>query len=108
MNPEPQRRTFKATLSYDGTDFAGFQRQLNARSVQQVLEEALAPIEGKAVVVSAAGRTDSGVHALGQVASFNLTSSISAADLKQALNATLNARGAVDVRVITVETVAET
>src|SRR6266568_5171656 len=86
MNQAPGR-TFKLTLSYDGTDFAGFQRQLNARSVQQVLEEALAPIEGKAVVVSAAGRTDSGVHALGQVASVKLMSSISAADLKQALNA---------------------
>src|SRR5436853_1464445 len=99
MNPEPRRRTFKATLSYDGTDFAGFQRQSNARSVQQVLEEALAPIEGRAVVVHGAGRTDSGVHALGQVASFTLTSPISTGDLKQALNATFNATAAADVRV---------
>src|SRR6185295_19594757 len=103
MNPEPQRRTFKVTLSYDGTDFAGFQRQSNARSVQQVLEEALAPIEGGAVVVHGAGRTDSGVHALGQVASFKLTSAISTAELKQALNATFNATAAADVRVLSVE-----
>ena len=103
MDPEPHRRTFKVTLSYDGTDFAGFQRQSNARSVQQVLEEALAPIEGGAVVVHGAGRTDSGVHALGQVASFKLTSSISASNLKQALNATFNATAAADLRVISVE-----
>ena len=96
-------RTFKATLSYDGTDFSGFQRQSNARTVQQVLEEALAPIEGGEVIVAGAGRTDSGVHALGQVASFTLTSQISIEDLKQALNATLNATGSTDVRVLSVE-----
>src|SRR5436190_5997219 len=99
MNPAPHR-TFKVTLSYDGTDFAGFQRQSNARSVQQVLEEALAPIEGADVVVHGAGRTDSGVHALGQVASFTLTNPISTGDLKQALNATFNAVGAADLRVL--------
>jgi len=110
MYPEPStmdhatgRRTFKVTLSYDGTDFAGFQRQSNARSVQQVLEEALAPIEGSAVVVHGAGRTDSGVHALGQAASFRLTNQISTADLKQALNATFNATGSSDLRVLSVE-----
>jgi tRNA pseudouridine38-40 synthase len=96
-------RTFKVVLSYDGTDFAGFQRQSNARSVQQVVEEALAAIEGQAVTVSGAGRTDSGVHALGQVASFKLSNPISAADLKQALNATFNGASAFDVRAISVE-----
>jgi tRNA pseudouridine38-40 synthase len=101
-NQAPQR-TFKVLLAYDGTDFSGFQRQSNARSVQQVLEEALAPIEGGAVVVSGAGRTDSGVHALGQVASFKLSHPISPADLAQALNATLNATMASDLRVISVE-----
>jgi tRNA pseudouridine38-40 synthase len=100
-------RTFKAIVSYDGTAFAGFQRQSNARSVQHVLEEALAPIEGREVVVSGAGRTDSGVHALGQVASFRLSSAISPGDLKQALNATLNATGSDDVRVLAVEEAAE-
>src|SRR5262245_45413833 len=96
-------RTFKITLSYDGTDFGGFQRQTNARSVQQVLEEALERIEGRAVVVSGAGRTDSGVHALGQVASFELSNPLSADDLKQALNATLNVANAGDLRVLAVE-----
>lgn len=96
-------RTFKVTVSYDGTDFSGFQRQSNARSVQQVLEEALAPIEGGEAIVTGAGRTDSGVHALGQVASFKLSSPISIGDLKQALNATFNATGSTDVRVLSVE-----
>ncbi|MCC7418043.1 MAG: tRNA pseudouridine(38-40) synthase TruA [Acidobacteria bacterium] len=98
-----QARTIKIVLAYDGTDFAGFQRQANARTVQQVLEEAIAPIEGAAVNVAGAGRTDSGVHALGQVASFKLTSTIPTRELRQALNATLSATGSNDVRVLSVE-----
>ena len=89
-------RTFKLTLSYDGTDFSGFQRQANARSVQAELEAALAAIEGKHVTVAGAGRTDAGVHALGQVASFKLSSAIAERDLLRALNAKLPE----DVRVL--------
>jgi len=96
-------QSFKLTLAYDGTDFAGFQRQSNARSVQQVLEEALAPIEGDEVIVAGAGRTDAGVHALGQVASFALARPIEANQLHLALNAVLPE----DVRVLTVETAAQ-
>lgn len=92
-------RTFKITLSYDGSDFSGFQRQANARSVQAELEIALAAIEGKSVTVSGAGRTDAGVHALGQVASFRLSNGIPERDLFRALNAKLPA----DVRVLGVE-----
>jgi tRNA pseudouridine38-40 synthase len=92
-------RTFKVTLSYDGTDFSGFQRQLNRRTVQAELEAALAPIEGAPVTVAGAGRTDAGVHALGQVASFKLSSSIAASALLRALNATLPE----DVRVLAVD-----
>jgi tRNA pseudouridine38-40 synthase len=92
-------RTFKLTLSYDGTDFSGFQRQANARSVQAVLEAVLAGIEGKHVTVAGAGRTDAGVHALGQVASFRLSSAIAERDLFRALNATLPE----DVRVLSSE-----
>ncbi len=95
-------RTFKVTLSYDGTDFSGFQRQANARSVQAELERALAAIEGKHVTVAGAGRTDSGVHALGQVASFKLSSAIAERDLFRALNAKLPE----DVRVLTAEAAA--
>ena len=92
-------RTFKITLSYDGTDFSGFQRQANARSVQAELETALAAIEGKHVTVAGAGRTDAGVHALGQVASFQLSSAIAESELFRALKAKLPQ----DVRVLTAE-----
>jgi tRNA pseudouridine38-40 synthase len=96
-------QVFKVTLAYDGTDYAGFQRQSNARSVQQVLEDALGPIEGGEVTVTGAGRTDSGVHALGQVASFSLTSAIDPSELLGALNAILPE----DVRVLNVEHAAQ-
>jgi tRNA pseudouridine38-40 synthase len=92
-------RTFKLTLSYDGSDFSGFQSQSNARSVQGELEAALAELEGGRVVVHGAGRTDAGVHALGQVVSFKLSSSIRADDLVRALNAKLPE----DVRVLSAE-----
>jgi tRNA pseudouridine38-40 synthase len=95
-------RIFKVTLSYDGSEFSGFQRQSNARSVQAELETALAPIEGRRVVVFGAGRTDAGVHALGQVASFRLSNKIAAQDLFRALNAKLPG----DVRVLVVEEMA--
>ena len=95
-------RTFKIILSYDGTDFSGFQRQANARSVQAELETALAEVEGRHVTVAGAGRTDAGVHALGQVASFKLTSPIANADLLRALNAKLPE----DVRVLAVDAAA--
>ena len=92
-------RTLKATLAYDGSAFAGWQRQTNARSVQAVLEDAIASIEGSAVSVTGAGRTDSGVHALGQVASFRLANPIATDELHQALNAVLPK----EVRVLNVE-----
>lgn len=82
-------RVFKLTLQYDGTDFVGWQRQAAGRSIQGVLEDALRPIEGRAVNVHGAGRTDAGVHALGQVCSFGLTASISPGALARALNAVL-------------------
>jgi tRNA pseudouridine38-40 synthase len=92
-------RVFKIIVSYDGTDFSGFQRQANARSVQAELERALAAIEGRHVTVAGAGRTDAGVHALGQVASFKLTNTIAEPDLFRALNAKLPE----DVRVLSAE-----
>jgi tRNA pseudouridine38-40 synthase len=92
-------RTLKLTLQYDGTDYVGWQRQPNGVSIQGVLEDALAPIEGAPVTVHGAGRTDAGVHALGQVASVTLTSDIAEPTLARALNAVLP----VDVRVLAVE-----
>jgi tRNA pseudouridine38-40 synthase len=89
-------RTLKLTISYDGTDFAGWQRQAAARTVQAAIEDALKPIEGGRVIITGAGRTDAGVHAAGQVASVSLESAIPLADLQRALNATLTD----DVRVV--------
>jgi tRNA pseudouridine38-40 synthase len=63
-------RVIRATLAYDGTDFVGWQVQVNGRSVQGVLQEGLERMHGHPVRVVGAGRTDSGVHATGQVASF--------------------------------------
>ena len=65
-------RTLKLTLEYDGTDFVGWQRQAEGVSIQGLLEDALAAFERKPVTVHGAGRTDAGVHALGQVASVSL------------------------------------
>jgi tRNA pseudouridine38-40 synthase len=84
--------TFRLTLAYDGTDFAGWQAQRagGARTVQGTLEEALARLTGGGrVAVAGAGRTDAGVHALGQVASFALPTPWDPADLGRALNAVL-------------------
>jgi tRNA pseudouridine38-40 synthase len=63
-------RIIRATLAYDGTDFVGWQIQASGRSVQGVVQEGLALMHGHPVRVVAAGRTDSGVHATGQVVSF--------------------------------------
>jgi len=84
--------TYRLTLAYDGTDFAGWQAQRagGARTVQGTLEDALSRLAGGArISVAGAGRTDAGVHALGQVASFALASVWDAADLHRALNAVL-------------------
>jgi tRNA pseudouridine38-40 synthase len=91
---------FRITLAYDGTDYHGWQLQAGgavARTVQGVLEAALARLSGGSPVrASGAGRTDAGVHALGQVASFDLPRSIAPESLARALNALLPA----DVRVL--------
>lgn len=95
-------RTLKITIAYDGTDFAGWQRQARERTVQAVIEDALQPIEGERVAIVGAGRTDAGVHAASQVASFSLQSAIASRELQRALNATLPQ----DVRVWLTEDVA--
>jgi tRNA pseudouridine38-40 synthase len=82
-------RTFALVIEYDGTDFAGSQLQPNARTVQGVLEETLAGLLGQAPRVRLAGRTDSGVHALGQVAAFETESALGAEAIMRALNALL-------------------
>jgi tRNA pseudouridine38-40 synthase len=92
-------RTLKLTLSYDGTRLVGWQRQAEGDSVQSLLEDALARFEGKPVTVHGAGRTDAGVHALGQVASAEVTFTHDVTTLVRALNAQLPE----DVRVLSVD-----
>jgi tRNA pseudouridine38-40 synthase len=82
-------RTVKLTIQYDGTEYVGWQRQESGTSVQGLIEDALARIEGQKVTVHGAGRTDAGVHAVGQVASTHLAKILDDATLLRALNANL-------------------
>lgn len=82
-------RILKITLAYDGTRFVGWQRQAEGESIQGLLEDALARFEGAAVTVHGAGRTDAGVHALGQVASASVTFTHTVDTVARALNAQL-------------------
>ena len=79
-------RRIRITVSYDGTDFHGWQVQPNLPTVQGFLEKALREIEGAAVAVEGSGRTDAGVHALGQVAAFSLDNVIPCENLQRAMN----------------------
>jgi len=84
-------RNLKLTLAYDGTPFVGWQRQAAGESIQGLLEDALARLEGAPVTAHGAGRTDAGVHALAQVASVRVTFSHDPPTVMRALNATLPA-----------------
>src|SRR5215472_18592054 len=68
-------RTFKLTLEYDGSRFSGWQDQINARTIQGELKQAVADLFKTQVDVQGAGRTDAGVHALGQVAHLKVKNS---------------------------------
>jgi|EndMetStandDraft_8_1072994.scaffolds.fasta_scaffold248311_2 tRNA pseudouridine38-40 synthase len=81
--------TFKLTLAYDGTEFAGWQRQPKQRTIQEELEAALGRVTTWRPICFASGRTDAGVHALGQVVSFDSATRLSPAELTKALNAEL-------------------
>jgi tRNA pseudouridine38-40 synthase len=84
-------RHFKATVEYDGTDFAGFQWQNGARTVQGVIEAAITRRTGQSIRLTGAGRTDAGVHALGQVISFGVETAIPKERMALALNSALPA-----------------
>jgi tRNA pseudouridine38-40 synthase len=89
-------RNLKLLITYDGTDFSGWQRQPDRRTVQQVLEEAIGQLTGVIPPTNASGRTDAGVHALGQVVHFYTVSAHSTQVFVKALNAMLPT----DIRVL--------
>ena len=93
----------KLTIEYDGTAYAGWQRQENALAVQQVIEEALTKLTRARVVIAGASRTDAGVHALGQTAHFDTESRIPPDKYAFALNIMLPA----DIRIRKSEAVSE-
>ena len=96
-------RNFKLVLAYDGTEFAGWQVQPGLCTIQGTLAQAIARVTRAEPVVQGSGRTDAGVHALGQVASFLTDSPIPASNLSIALNDILP----ISIRVISAEEVAE-
>ena len=94
---------WKLTIEYDGTDFVGWQRQANGLAVQQAIEEAIFGFCGEPAVIHAAGRTDAGVHAFGQVAHVNIARDTDANTIRNALNFYLRLQR---VSILSVEAVA--
>lgn len=78
-------RHLKLTLAYDGSGYNGFQRQKNAVGIQQILEKALSKMFGEEIRIAASGRTDTGVHAEGQVISFSTSGTVPTEKIVQAL-----------------------
>ncbi|HKN22991.1 MAG TPA: tRNA pseudouridine(38-40) synthase TruA [Terracidiphilus sp.] len=97
-------RTWKLTVAYDGTDFQGWQVQPCLPTIQGELQAALGRITGESPLPQGSGRTDAGVHALAQVASFTLRAPIPAENLQRALNRTLPP----SIRVMEASTVPDT
>jgi tRNA pseudouridine38-40 synthase len=77
---------YRITLEYDGTTFTGWQSQPDGKAVQDAVTRALLKMSGERVIVRAAGRTDAGVHAMGQVAHFELSKDWEAFRIREALN----------------------
>jgi tRNA pseudouridine38-40 synthase len=92
-------RRIRVTLSYDGTDYYGWQVQPGLPTIQGVIESVLAQIESAEVKVEGSGRTDAGVHALAQVAAFSLENPIPTPNLEKAMNRLLPR----DIRVLSAE-----
>ncbi len=79
-------KNFKITIEYDGTSYHGWQRQKNERTIQEEIEKALLTMTGEKTVLTASGRTDAGVHALGQVANFTCDTDLSPQAFQNGLN----------------------
>ena len=82
-------RNFKLTIEYDGSTYFGWQRQKDPNTIQGTIEHALHTLTGRRVTLSGSGRTDSGVHALGQVANFHVETRLPSGEIHRALNAIL-------------------
>ena len=104
VQPVPDLQTWKLTLAYDGTDFRGWQVQPGEATIQGELQAALRQITGESPLPQGSGRTDAGVHALAQVASFALQAPIPPGNLLRALNRTLPA----SIRILETRTVRST
>lgn len=98
---QPKRRHFQLAIAYDGTNYAGWQLQPSGRTIQELVEGALAKMAGGAVRVHGSGRTDAGVHAKAQVANCSFRTALTTATLLRALNGNLP----VDIRVYRVQEV---
>ena len=94
---------YKAIIAYDGSDFCGFQRQINGRTVQEELEKTLSKMANQEILVHGSGRTDSGVHALGQVIHFDFPQD---RDLEK-MRFALDTQSPEDIACISVEKVSE-
>jgi len=92
-------RRIRVTLSYDGTDYHGWQVQPGLATIQAAMEAVVSEIEGAPVNVAASGRTDAGVHALAQVAAFSIANPIPLPNLRKAMNRQLPR----DIRVLSIE-----
>jgi tRNA pseudouridine38-40 synthase len=97
---------YRLLIEYDGGHYAGWQRQADIPTVQQAIEKAVLALSGESVTVKGAGRTDAGVHALGQVAHLDLSREWTGNKLREALNAHLTLAGD-SVAILAVEPVAD-
>lgn len=102
MACEAKVRNIKLVIAYDGTNYHGFQRQKNALAIQEVLEDTMSPIFGHTVKIIGSGRTDTGVHAHGQIVNFETTAKIPTEKIPIALNSRLPR----DIAVLSAEEVA--
>lgn len=92
-------KNIKLTISYDGTNYFGWQTQPHKTTIQEVIEESIFKIMNEKIVLNASGRTDAGVHAIGQVANFKVDTNIEEHKIKLALNSILPK----DIRIINSE-----
>ncbi len=82
-------RNFKLTIEYDGTTYFGWQRQVDPNTVQGTIERAVETLTGQPAILTGSGRTDAGVHAMGQVANVHVDTRLSPTVIRRALNALL-------------------